>query len=233
MLNLIKKNFHPIHSEGYIFVACFAIVTFVVALADFEVLAFIGLILTTWCYYFFRNPDRLVPTTEGAVVSPADGIVQSVSVAKAPGGLEIDQELEFNKVSIFLDIFNVHVNRCPIKGKITKLVYHTGKFINASLDKASEDNERQSCVVQTEDNQEIIFVQIAGLVARRIVCNLYEDQEVKTGERYGIIKFGSRVDLYLPLTVNPQVAVGQQVIGGETIIANLQNNLPKISAEKM
>lgn len=210
-----------IHKEGYIFIGIFLLATLLFFFFS-KTLGVIGVILTIWCVCFFRDPERVTPLNDLAVTSPADGIVVSVGESIAPVELELGDE-KFTKVSIFLSVFDVHVNRIPVSGKITALHYHPGKFFNASLDKASEFNERQSVLVTHDSGAHIPVVQIAGLIARRIVCNLDENQVVKAGERFGIIRFGSRVDLYLPKGVEPKVLVGQYMIGGETIIAELKN----------
>lgn len=208
-----------IHKEGYIFIVSFAVVTFL--LASFSnILGIIGGVATLWCIYFFRNPDRIVPINEKLVISPADGIVQAIVESKAPAELGLGDE-EMIRVSIFLNIFNVHVNRIPISSKVLALHYNPGRFFNASLDKASIHNERQSILLETKTGHKIVCIQIAGLIARRIVCDLEEGAEVNAGDRYGIIRFGSRVDLYLPLKTAILVSEGQTCIGGETIIANL------------
>ncbi|WP_316354419.1 phosphatidylserine decarboxylase [Candidatus Trichorickettsia mobilis] len=217
-----------IHKEGYIFIISFAAVTFL--LASFSaILGWLSFVATVWCMYFFRNPDRITPVAHELVISPADGIVQNITEAVPPVELGLSDE-EMIRVSIFLNIFNVHVNRIPASGKILALHYNPGKFFNASLDKASIYNERQSVLMETNDGHKIAFVQIAGLIARRIVCELEEDSQVQAGERYGIIRFGSRVDLYLPLKTAILVSKGQTCIGGETVIADF--NLKKTSEPK-
>ena len=185
-------------------------------------LGWVGFIMTAWCVYFFRNPDRVTPTLNSLVISPADGVVQNIIDAVPPAELNMGVE-EMTRVSIFLNVFNVHVNRIPATGKILDLNYHPGKFFNASLDKASIHNERQSILMETETGHKIAFVQIAGLIAKRIVCNLEKEQEVKSGERFGIIRFGSRMDVYLPKKIAPLVEIGQIAVGGETIIADLSS----------
>ena len=211
-----------IHKEGWLFIGIFAGVTLALALLS-TILGYIGLILTGWCAYFFRDPDRVVPINEGLVVSPADGTVhQVVDNAALPPELGLEGE-GWTRVSIFLNVFNVHVNRVPIGGKIIKSIYHPGKFLNASLDKASIDNERQALLVETHDNKQIAFSQIAGLIARRIRCDIRERDEVKTGERFGLIRFGSRCDVFLPKGVNALVMPGQKTIAGETILADLSS----------
>ena len=207
-----------IHKEGYIFIISFAAVTFL--LASFSsTLGWLGFIATAWCVFFFRNPDRITPIEDNLIISPADGIVQDVIESIPPSELGFGNE-EMLRVSIFLNVFNVHVNRIPANGKILGLHYNPGKFFNASLDKASIYNERQSVLMETNSGHKIAFIQIAGLIARRIVCDLEEENVVKSGERYGIIRFGSRMDIYLPLKTAILVSKGQTTIGGETIIAD-------------
>jgi phosphatidylserine decarboxylase len=217
---LLKSVFVPINRAGWPFIAIFAAITVVAAYFS-EPLGWVGVILTTWCTYFFRDPDRFTPTREGLVISPADGVVQMIQDAVPPPEIEMgDQPL--NRISIFMNVFDVHVNRTPIAGTISKLAYRPGKFLNASLDKASEFNERQSVRLTTSGDIDIAFVQIAGLVARRIKCDIQEGQEVITGQRFGLIRFGSRVDVYLPKDVPALVAVGQRAVAGETVIADFQ-----------
>jgi phosphatidylserine decarboxylase len=209
----------PIHREGWRFIGVFFVVALLLGWLWMPLL-FPGLILTAWCVYFFRNPDRVTPTRKGLVVSPADGVVQMIQAAAPPAELEMG-DAPLTRVSVFMNVFNVHVNRVPVDGTITGLSYRPGKFFNASLDKASEQNERQSVRMTTEEGQDIAFVQIAGLVARRILCHLTTDQAVSAGERFGMIRFGSRVDVYLPDGVPPQVCVGQLCVAAETVLADL------------
>jgi phosphatidylserine decarboxylase len=218
-MDLIKTVIPAIHKEGYIFIIIFLLATIVLAYIA-KPLGVIGLILSLWCCYFFRDPERIVPIGDKLIVSPADGVVQKIEDVPLPMNLSDSGEVR-TRVSIFLNVFNVHVNRVPASGKIQKLYYHPGKFFNASLDKASEFNERQEVLMQMDNGTEIAFSQIAGLIARRIVCDLKEGQEVKAGERFGIIRFGSRMDVYLPKGIAPTVSVGQTVIGGESIIADM------------
>lgn len=222
MLHSIKEVITPIHKEGIVFILIGVAVS-LLFLALIPTLGWISVIITLWMVYFFRDPIRMVPKGDNWLVSPADGRVQMITRAAPPPELEMGTT-ELTRISVFLNVFDVHVNRVPIHGTIRKLHYHAGKFFNASLDKASEHNERQSVLMETADGRQIAFVQIAGLVARRIVCELHEDQVVRTGERYGIIRFGSRADVYLPEGVNPLVVVGQRCVGGETILADLQSN---------
>ena len=217
-----------IHREGYIFIVIFAAATFLFASFS-STLGWIGFIATAWCAYFFRNPDRYTPTDENLVISPGDGVVTSIMEASPPAELALGDE-EMLRISVFLNVFDVHVNRIPVGGKVTALHYHPGKFFNASLDKASIHNERQSVLIETKEGIKVICVQIAGLIARRIVCDLEDGEEVKTGQRYGIIRFGSRMDVYLPRKTVPLVCVGQRAIGGETIFANFKSS--KVAAPK-
>lgn len=208
----------PIHREGHRFVIIFAAITVVLFLI-WQPLGWIGVVLTIWCLYFFRDPDRVTPTREGLVISPADGVVNMITEASPPLELGLG-DMRRTRVSIFMNVFNCHVNRSPISGKVKRVAYRPGQFLNASLDKASDDNERNSLVIERADGQQIVVVQIAGLVARRIVCDATEGRELRAGERYGIIRFGSRLDVYLPEGAVPLVAVGQTAISGETVLAD-------------
>lgn len=221
LLETIKSVIVPVHPAGWMFIAIFAVVSLIAAMI-WSALGWIGLIATAWCVYFFRNPDRITPLREGLIVSPADGVVQKITKCVPPTELDLGV-VERTRVSIFLNVFDVHVNRTPIEGSISKLHYHAGKFFNAALDKASTENERQSIKITTPDGLTLGVVQIAGLVARRILCDLKEGQSVKTGERFGLIRFGSRVDVYLPPDVTPLVIEGQRAVGGETVIADIKN----------
>jgi phosphatidylserine decarboxylase len=212
----------PIHRAGWPFIGIALAAAILLGLL-WEPLFWLGLLLTAYCTYFFRNPPRVTPTRVGLVVAPADGMVQPIQRAVPPPELGLgDQPL--TRVSIFLNIFNVHVNRVPVDGSITALSYRPGKFFNAAMDKASEDNERMSLKVTTYDGIELGFVQIAGLVARRIVCNLKLDEPVRAGQVFGLIRFGSRLDVYLPDGVAPLVVPYQTTTAGETVIADLQSN---------
>ena len=227
MHDVLKGVLVPIHPEGWRFIAIFFIVALFLGWL-WTPLLILGFLLTAWCSYFFRNPDRTTPTRKDLVISPADGVVQMIEVAAPPAELEMDSQ-PLTRVSVFMNVFNVHVNRIPVDGTITRLSYRPGKFLNASLDKASLDNERQSVCMKTAEGKEVAFVQIAGLVARRILCSLSVDQNVCAGERFGMIRFGSRVDVYLPDGVSPQVCVGQLCIAGETILADLSGALETAS----
>lgn len=208
----------PINREGYRFVGIFAVVTLVLFQVH-EILGWVGVVLTLWCAYFFRDPDRVTPTREGLVISPADGVVQMIERAIPPEELGMGSDAR-TRVSVFMNVFNVHVNRAPMDGEITKVSYRKGEFLDASLDKASEANERQSVRMTTADGKDIAFVQIAGLVARRILCHLKEGDQVRAGQRFGLIRFGSRVDVYLDAATAPLVAVGQTAVAGETVLAD-------------
>ncbi len=209
----------PIHPEGIRFVLIFAVITIILGLVWAPLWA-PGIILTLWCAWFFRNPERNPPKGKNLVIAPADGKVCLVQEANWPSELR-KKGPKVWRVSIFMNVFNVHVNRTPMAGKITKLAYVPGKFLNASLDKASIDNERQLVELKTEGGKEIAFVQIAGLIARRIVCFVKKGQRMETGEIFGLIRFGSRVDIYLPMGVKPSVKVDEITSAGETIIATM------------
>ena len=215
-----------IHNEGWKFVGIFAAITALLAMI-WQPLGWIGLVLTVWCFYFFRDPERVTPDKPDLVVSPADGTVQMITKVKAPEELGLG-DAKFTRVSVFMSVFNVHVNRAPAEGKILKSVYVPGKFLNATLDKASKDNERQILAMKTKGGKTLCFVQIAGLVARRILCEATEGMEYKAGERFGLIRFGSRLDVYLPEGVEPQVCLGQTMVAGETVIADLGSNAPQM-----
>ena len=209
----------PINQAGWPFILLFALIAAVMFLV-WQPLGWIGVIFSLWCVYFFRDPPRITPMRGGLVVSPADGVVQMIERATPPKEIGIGSE-PLNRVSIFMNVFDVHVNRIPIAGKISNLAYRPGKFFNASLDKASEFNECQCIRLTTNEGADIGFVQIAGLIARRIRCDLVENQIVNAGERFGLIRFGSRVDVYLPDSLSAIVSVGQRMVGGETVIADL------------
>ncbi len=215
-----------IHNEGWKFVGIFAAITALLAMI-WQPLGWIGLVLTVWCFYFFRDPERVTPDKPDLVVSPADGTIQMITKVKAPEELGLG-DAKFTRVSVFMSVFNVNVNRAPAEGKILKSVYVPGKFLNATLDKASKDNERQILAMKTKGGKTLCFVQIAGLVARRILCEATEGMEYKAGERFGLIRFGSRLDVYLPEGVEPQVCLGQTMVAGETVIADLGSNAPQM-----
>ncbi len=214
----------PIHREGWPFIAAFAVVAAGLALL-WQPLGWIGLMATVWCIYFFRDPARTVPDREGLVVSPADGFVQLVEPAVPPAELGMDA-LPRPRISIFMNVLDVHVNRMPIAATILRTAYRKGRFFDASLDKASLENERLGLALSLPDGRDMAVVQIAGLVARRIKCWARQGERLQTGERFGMIRFGSRVDVYLPDGVAPLVAEGQRAIAGETILADLTSAEP-------
>jgi len=218
-MNDFLKNIPTIHPEGRRFVLIFAAATLVLFMLS-PILGWIGVVLTLWCGYFFRDPERVTPEREGLVISPADGVVCAVEKLPWPKELRAKGPSVW-RISIFMNVFNVHINRAPMAGKISKLAYVPGKFFNASLDKASEDNERQLVAMKASAGGQIAYVQIAGLIARRIVCYLEEGQAVSAGERFGLIRFGSRVDVYLPEGVEPLVDIGATTIAGETVLADV------------
>ncbi len=212
----MDKIFPKIHDEGYKFITIAALITVVVYFLS----SFLGLIcfvLTIWVYYFFRDPERISIDDENYLVSPADGSVVDVSDTNGPKELGLENK-KFKKISIFMDVFDCHVNRSPCKGKVSEILYKPGKFLNASLDKASEDNERNYYKIKDTNNNDIVVVQIAGLVARRIVCESNKDQDLKQGDRIGMIRFGSRADIYYE-NYEPLVKIGQTSIAGETLLA--------------
>jgi phosphatidylserine decarboxylase len=223
IVNSIRSQLAPIHPEGYPFIGAFALVSLILFWI-WTPLGWLGVLMTAWCAYFFRDPVRVSPLREGLVVAPADGRVSLVGSAVPPEDLGLGTR-PLPRVSIFMSVFDCHVNRSPVSGRIESIVYRKGLFINADLDKASEDNERNSLLIAT-GNRRIAVVQIAGLIARRIVRFVNEGQTVAAGDRIGMIRFGSRVDVYLPEGVAPLVAEGQTALAGETIIADLQAQNP-------
>ncbi len=220
-MGTIQSIIPPIHPEGRRFILIFFIITLGLFwfLGDF--FGYIGIILTLWCAYFFRDPIRVTPTRDGLIMAPADGMILPIKKVVPPAELGFG-DAPLQKISIFMNVFNVHVNRAPIQGRITKIVYIPGKFFNASLNKASEHNERQLLAMEAADGTTVGIVQIAGLVARRIVGFVTEGDELDAGERFGLIRFGSRVDIYLPEGMQPLVIEGQVSIGGETVLADLK-----------
>ncbi len=213
---MFSKIFPKIHAEGYKFLVISGIIT-IVFYSFSNFLGLIGLVLTIWVYYFFRDPDRVIIEDNNYLVSPADGEIIKVEEVDGPKELGLENK-RFNKISVFMNVFDCHVNRTPCAGKIEEILYKPGTFVNASLDKASEDNERNYFKIKDTDNNDIIVVQIAGLVARRIVCESNKDQELKQGDRIGMIRFGSRADVYYE-NYQPLVKVGQKAISGETLLA--------------
>ncbi|MGB3148517.1 MAG: phosphatidylserine decarboxylase [Paracoccaceae bacterium] len=219
-MTLLDSFLPPMHPEGRKFVTIFA--AFAIGLFFVWVpLGWIGVGLTVWCYYFFRDPVRSVPLQPGLLVSPADGVVSLIGPAVPPEGLEMPAE-PLLRISVFMSVFNCHVNRAVIEGTVGAVAYRPGKFVNAALDKASEDNERNAIRIDTAEGQKIAVVQIAGLVARRIVCFVRPGAFLRTGERFGLIRFGSRLDIYLPAGVEPMVTLGQTMVAGETVLADLR-----------
>ena len=222
----LKKFFPAINSEGYPFIALFFFIALLFSLIS-DFLGWVGFLLSLWCVYFFRDPNRFTPDMDNTVISPADGKIVKVDLAKSPEILKDKQRVSMTKISVFMNVFNVHVNRVPVTGKVVWLKYVPGTFINASLDKSSENNERMIAKIEVEKNVFVNVVQIAGLIARRIKCNLTENQSVKVGERYGIIRFGSRLDVYVPENFNVKVKEGQLAISGETILADFVSSKSK------
>ncbi len=213
---MLSKIIPKLHQEGYKFIVIAVIITiFFYSFNNF--LGFVGLIFSIWVYYFFRDPERVIIDNNNYLVSPADGEVIKVEEVDGPKELGLENK-KFNKISIFMNVFDCHVNRTPCAGQVEEILYKPGKFINASLDKASEDNERNYYKIKDNHGNEIILVQIAGLIARRIVCETNKDQELKQGERIGMIRFGSRADVYYE-NYDPLVKVGQKTISGETLLA--------------
>ena len=213
---MTDKIFPKIHNEGYKFLVIFGFATLILYFIS-TFLGLIGLVLTIWVYYFFRDPDRISIDDENYLVSPADGIVMKVEDSDGPNELNLEGK-KFNKVSIFMNVFDCHVNRTPCSGKVEEILYKPGKFFNASLDKASEDNERNYYKLKDKHGNDIIVVQIAGLIARRILCETDNGQELNQGDRIGMIRFGSRADVYYE-NYEPLVKVGQKTISGETLLA--------------
>jgi len=213
---MIDRVFPKVHNEGYKFLIIFGIATIILYLIS-SFLGLVGLVLTIWCYYFFRDPERQSITDDNYLVSPADGEIIKVEEVDGPKELNLESR-KFKKISVFMNVFDCHVNRSPCSGKVSEILYKPGKFINASLDKASEDNERNYYKIINKNGEEIIVVQIAGLVARRIVTETSENSDLKQGERIGMIRFGSRADLYFE-NYSPLVKIGQKAIAGETLLA--------------
>jgi len=219
IIKSINSQLVPIHPQGMPFIGAFALASLVLFWI-WSPLGWIGTLLTVWCAYFFRDPPRVTPVREGIVVSPADGRVSLIAKAVPPRELELG-ERPLPRISVFMSVFDCHVNRAPAAGRIERIVYRAGKFLNADLDKASEDNERNGLVIVTQ-NGRVGVVQIAGLVARRILCFVREGETIGAGDRFGLIRFGSRLDIYLPDGARALVAEGQTAIAGETVIADLK-----------
>jgi phosphatidylserine decarboxylase len=223
IIDSVRKSLVPIHPEGYVFIAGFAVAAFVLNWLS-PTLGWLGFIATAWCAYFFRDPPRVTPLREGVVVSPADGVISAVGFFLPPPELGMGAE-PLQRISVFMSVFDCHVNRAPVTGRIMKIAYKPGIFLNADLDKASEDNERNGLVIDSNLGR-FGVVQIAGLVARRIVCFSREGENIGVGDRFGLIRFGSRVDVYMPSGARPMVAVGARAIAGETILADMSARSP-------
>lgn len=219
----IRNTLVPVHRDGWPFVAAFAGATLLLGVL-WGPLFWIGLALTAWCAYFFRDPERVTPVDDRLVISPADGRVSAVGPAIPPRELAMGQE-EMTRVSVFMDVFSCHINRAPVRGRIARIEHRPGRFLNAELDKASAENERNGLVIDSPNGQ-VAVVQIAGLVARRILCWPDRGDALTMGERFGLIRFGSRVDVYLPAGAVPRVSVGQTAIAGETVIAEFGTSTP-------
>jgi len=213
---MFSKIFPKIHTEGYKFIVIAVFITVIFLIIN-NFLGLIGILLTVWVYYFFRDPDRIIIGDDNYLVSPADGEIIKVEEADGPKELNLENK-KFNKISIFMNVFDCHVNRTPCSGKVEDILYKPGKFLNASLDKASEDNERNYYKIKDNHGNDIVIVQIAGLVARRIVCETNKDQTLNQGDRIGMIRFGSRADVYYE-NYEPLVKIGQTAISGETLLA--------------
>ncbi|MGY8993638.1 MAG: phosphatidylserine decarboxylase [Rhodospirillales bacterium] len=225
----VKILMVPIHRDGWPFIAIFVVATILLGSWSYP-LGFIGTVLTVWCICFFRNPPRTTPTRPDLLVSAADGVIQSIESAPPPAELHMGEEPR-TRIAVFMNVFNVHVNRIPCEGIVSALAYRHGRFIDASLDKASEHNERQSLRLDIGNGRDLAVVQIAGLIARRIRCDAVKGQHLHAGAYFGLIRFGSRVDIYLPLGANPLVAVGQKAVAGETVFADLASDEPPRAAK--
>lgn len=230
LLNTIADSFAPIHRDGHKFVAIGLGITLLFFLI-WPPFGWICALATAWVAYFFRDPDRVTPLRDGLIVAPADGCISAIEQVRPPAELGLGEDLR-TRISIFLSVFDVHVNRAPVAGRITRSVYVPGAFFNAALDKASEENERRGLVILTPSGTEIGVVQIAGLVARRIVTFASEGDTVGVGQRFGLIRFGSRVDIYLPPSGTALVSVGQRAIAGETVLADLKSSEPEREARR-
>jgi phosphatidylserine decarboxylase len=216
LFDTIRNTLVPIHKEGYVFVAIFFVVSLILGYFA-EPLFWIGLVLTLWCAYFFRDPERMVPQDDDLIVSPADGRISHVAMVVPPPELNLGIE-PMLRISVFMNVFDCHINRAPVRGEVSVIEYRAGQFVNAELDKASSDNERNGLVIDSRHGK-VGVVQIAGLVARRIVCWVKPGEPVNAGERFGLIRFGSRLDVFVPQGGQPRVSIGQRAIGGETVLA--------------
>ena len=215
---MLRRFLAPLHPDGFKFVAAGVVATLLLFLV-WAPTGWTAAVVTLWMVYFFRDPWRVTPIRPGLLISPADGIVVSIAAATPPPELAMD-DMAFVRIGIFLNIFDVHVTRAPVGGRVAAIRYTKGRFVNASLDKASEHNERLAIRIAPPEGPDIAFVLVAGLVARRIVCDIYDGQQIATGQRVGIIRFGSRVDIYCPPPYVPMVVAGQRMVGGETVLAD-------------
>lgn len=223
LVDTIRRTFVPIHRAGYPFIAAFFVATLVLGWL-WDPLFWIGIALTAWCAYFFRDPARVTPLDDQLIISPADGIVSALGSAVPPAELELG-ETAMMRVSVFMNVFSCHVNRAPLRGRLVRVVHRPGKFLNAELDKASTENERNGLVIEAENGM-VAVVQVAGLVARRIISWVTPGEVLAAGERFGLIRFGSRVDVYLPEGWVPRVAIGQTAVAGETVLAQHGSERP-------
>ena len=223
-MTMLETFIKPMHPEGWRFVGIFGLITLILFWL-WVPLGWVGVGLTIWCYYFFRDPVRSVPLAENLILSPADGVISLIEPAVPPIELGMGPQ-PLTRVSVFMSVFNCHVNRMPVGGKVAAVAYRAGTFVNASLDKASADYERNALLISMADGTQVAVVQIAGLVARRIVCFTKPGASLRAGDRFGLIRFGSRLDVYLPPGVAPMVALGQTMIAGESIIADLAAQSP-------
>lgn len=230
LLDTITDSLAPVHRDGHKFIAIGLVATLLLFIL-WAPLGWIAALVTAWVIYFFRDPDRVTPLREGLLVAPADGKVSLIERVRPPAELGLGDE-ERVRISIFLSVFDVHIQRAPVAGRIVRSLYIPGAFLNAALDKASEENERRSIVIETAAGTKVGVVQIAGLVARRIVTLAAEGDSLGVGERFGLIRFGSRVDTYLPPNAFPAVAVGQRAIGGETVLSDLRSTEPEREARR-
>jgi phosphatidylserine decarboxylase len=220
LIDTIKHTFVPIHREGHKFIVAFFAISVILGFLWFP-LFWIGLLLTAWCIYFYRDPERQVPQDDDLAISPADGKVSLITMTPPPAELGLS-DAPMLKISIFMNVFNCHVNRAPMRGRVDHIAYREGKFVNAESDKASEENERNGLVIETTHGR-IGVVQVAGLVARRIVCWTTTNTSLDAGERFGLIRFGSRLDVYLPEGFTPRVSLGQVAVAGETVLAEFDS----------
>ncbi len=231
LLDTITDVLVPVHRDGHKFVGIGLVAT-LIGFLIWSPLGWVLALITAWIVYFFRDPDRITPLREGLLIAPGDGRVCLIEKVKPPSELGFTDGMERVRVSIFLSVFDVHIQRAPAPGRIVRSLYVPGAFINAAADKASEENERRAIVIETAAGTEIAVVQIAGLIARRIVTFAHEGDTVGVGQRFGLIRFGSRVDLYLPPGKHPLVALGQRCVGGETVMADLKSDEPEREARR-